>query len=71
MNNFNYWTPTKVIFGKNAEKQTGKLVKAQNCKKSAGALRRRQCKAFGAFGQNMRFFKNRKHRLCTSGRRCA
>ena len=33
MNNFNYWTPTKVIFGKNAEKQTGKLVKAQNCKK--------------------------------------
>ena len=33
MNNFTYWTPTKVIFGKDAEKQTGKLVKAQNCKK--------------------------------------
>ena len=33
MNDFNYWTPTKVIFGKDAEKQTGALVKAQKCKK--------------------------------------
>lgn len=33
MNDFNYWTPTKVILGKDAEKQTGALVKAQKCKK--------------------------------------
>lgn len=33
MFNFNYYTPTKVVFGKNTEEQTGQLVKAQNCKK--------------------------------------
>ena len=33
MHNFNYFTPTQVVFGKDAEKETGKLVKAQNCKK--------------------------------------
>jgi len=32
-NNFNYYTPTRVVFGKGAELQTGALVKAQNCKK--------------------------------------
>lgn len=30
---FSYYTPTKVVFGKGAEAQVGKLVKAQNCKK--------------------------------------
>ena len=33
MINFEYYTPTKVIFGKNAEEKTGELVKAQGCKK--------------------------------------
>ncbi len=33
MLNFEYYTPTKVVFGKNAEAQVGKLVKEQNCKK--------------------------------------
>ena len=33
MVNFEYYTPTKVIFGKNAEEKTGELVKAQGCKK--------------------------------------
>lgn len=33
MFNFNYFTPTKVVFGKEAEAQTGSLVNAQNCKK--------------------------------------
>lgn len=33
MFNFNYYTPTKVIFGKGSENQTGLLVKKQNCKK--------------------------------------
>lgn len=33
MFNFNYYTPTKVVFGKGAEEQVGVLVKAQNCKK--------------------------------------
>jgi alcohol dehydrogenase YqhD (iron-dependent ADH family) len=31
--NFEYYTPTKVIFGKDAEAQTGSLIQAQNCKK--------------------------------------
>lgn len=31
--NFEYYTPTKVVFGKNTESQAGELVKAQNCKK--------------------------------------
>lgn len=31
--NFEYYTPTKVIFGKKTEEQTGTLVKAENCKK--------------------------------------
>lgn len=33
MNNFNYYAPTKVVFGKGAEQNVGKLVKEQNCKK--------------------------------------
>ncbi len=31
--NFSYYTPTKVVFGKNAEAGIGRLVQAQNCKK--------------------------------------
>lgn len=33
MHNFEYYTPTKVVFGKNTEAETGKLVKEQNCRK--------------------------------------
>lgn len=33
MYNFKYFTPTKVIFGKETENQVGALVKEQNCKK--------------------------------------
>ncbi len=33
MQNFEYFAPTKVVFGKNEEAQTGALVKAQKCKK--------------------------------------
>jgi len=33
MHNFNYYTPTKVVFGKNTEEMTGQLVKEQNAKK--------------------------------------
>lgn len=33
MVNFEYFTPTKVVFGKNAEEKTGELIKAQGCKK--------------------------------------
>lgn len=29
MHNFQYYTPTKVVFGKDTEKQTGSLVKEQ------------------------------------------
>lgn len=33
MLNFEYYTPTRVVFGKNTENQVGRLVKEQNCKK--------------------------------------
>jgi alcohol dehydrogenase len=33
MENFEFYTPTKVVFGKATEMQVGSLVKAQNCKK--------------------------------------
>lgn len=33
MINFEYYTPTRVVFGKDAEKETGQLVKAQGCRK--------------------------------------
>lgn len=33
MNNFTYYTPTKVIFGRESENQVGALMKEQNCKK--------------------------------------
>ena len=33
MKDFNYYAPTKVVFGKGAEQNVGKLVKEQNCKK--------------------------------------
>ena len=34
MFSFTYHTPTKVVFGRGAEEQTGALVKAQGCKKA-------------------------------------
>ena len=45
MYNFNYYTPTKVVFGKNTEYQFGELVKEQGCKKvlihyGSGSVRR-------------------------------
>lgn len=33
MNNFNYYTPTKIVFGKGAEENIGSLVKGYACKK--------------------------------------
>ena len=33
MLNFQYYTPTKVVFGKDAELKVGSLVKAEECKK--------------------------------------
>lgn len=33
MNDFTYYTPTKVIFGKSSEKQIGALIREQNCHK--------------------------------------
>lgn len=33
MLNFEYYTPTKVVFGKHAEDQAGELVKSCGCKK--------------------------------------
>lgn len=33
MENFNYYTPTNVVFGKGTENQTGQLIKEQHCKK--------------------------------------
>lgn len=33
MLNFQYYTPTKVVFGKGVHKEVGKLVKEMNCKK--------------------------------------
>ena len=33
MYNFNYYAPTKVVFGKDTEKKCGELVKEQGCKK--------------------------------------
>ena len=31
--NFNYYTPTKVLFGKSTEEEVGKVIKEYNCKK--------------------------------------
>ncbi len=33
MENFNYYTPTRVVFGRGTENQTGELVKQQGCRK--------------------------------------
>lgn len=33
MENFQYFSPTKVLFGKGTEEKTGELIKEQNCKK--------------------------------------
>ena len=33
MENFQYYTPTKIIFGRGAEEQTGQLAAEQGCKK--------------------------------------
>ena len=33
MNNFNYYTPTRIVFGKGTEHEVGKLVKSQHAQK--------------------------------------
>ena len=33
MNNFTFYTPTKVVFGKDTEEKAGSLVKEQGAKK--------------------------------------
>ena len=33
MENFQYYTPTKVVFGRGTEEQTGQLVREQGCRK--------------------------------------
>ena len=33
MYNFNYFTPTKVVFGKGTHEQVGKLIKEYKCEK--------------------------------------
>lgn len=33
MQNFRFYAPTKVVFGKNAEEQVGKLIREQGCRK--------------------------------------
>ena len=33
MFNFNYYTPTKIVFGKDTQQQIGKLVKETRCSK--------------------------------------
>ena len=33
MINFEYYTPTRVIFGKDTEKEVGRLVREQGCRK--------------------------------------
>ena len=43
MENFTYYTPTKVVFGKGTENQTGALVKETALQKGFNSLRKRQC----------------------------
>lgn len=33
MHNFEYYAPTRVVFGKNTESEAGRLIKEQNCRK--------------------------------------
>ncbi|HWR21987.1 MAG TPA: iron-containing alcohol dehydrogenase [Feifaniaceae bacterium] len=47
MQNFDYYAPTRVAFGKNAEARTGELVKAQKCKKVLVHYGGRSAKASG------------------------
>ena len=38
MNDFNYYAPTKVVFGKGAEQKVGNLIKEQNCKRFSSIM---------------------------------
>lgn len=40
MYNFEYFTPTKVVFGRDAEAKVGQLVAEQNCKKYCSTMAR-------------------------------
>ena len=51
MVNFEYFTPTKVVFGKNAEEKTGELVKEQGCKKVLVHYGGQSAKKNGLFGR--------------------
>ena len=50
MENFNYYTPTKVVFGKETEQQTGQLVRECGCRKvlvhyGSGSVKKRDRKS--------------------------
>lgn len=52
MNDFNYYAPTKVVFGKGAEQKVGNLIKEQNCKKGSHPLWKRQCQTLRSVRQD-------------------
>lgn len=71
MNNFNLFTPTKVVFGKDTESQTGALVKAFGGQKvllhyGSGSVVRS-----GLLDKNQGIAAGRGHRLYRIGRRSA
>ena len=52
MKNFLYYTPTRVVFGKGAENDTGKLIKECGGKKNPHPLRKRKCYTYRTFRQD-------------------
>ena len=61
MLNFEYYTPTKVVFGKHAEDQAGELVKSCGCKKATGSLWRSERKKERSAGSHLCIFRCSRH----------
>ena len=55
MENFNYYTPTKVVFGRGTEEQVGELVREQECKKVLVHYGERKCEEERTARSHIRF----------------
>ena len=54
MFDFKYFTPTKVLFGKNTENKVADLIQEFGVKKSFDSLRRRKCYTLGSYAEGYR-----------------
>ena len=70
MRGFEYYTPTRVIFGKDTHMKAGELLKEYGCKKGSDPLRQRKRCFFRTSGSDQIQPCRSRGGFCHAGRRC-